>query len=119
MISRYAEIAALAVIALLAAGGGRTILAELASHRVLAGFVIAALIVLAIVGLRRTYRTPGDDARLVITKYVAYLAAAGLVLADVLVPAKWLPGSCIAAVEVALVFDMMTIATRRRAAEGA
>jgi hypothetical protein len=119
MISRYAEIAALAVIALIVAAGGRTILAELGTHRPLAAVVIAGLIVFSVVGLRRTYRGAADDARLVITKHVAYLAAAGLILADVLMPAKWLPGSCIAAAEVALVFDMMTIATRRRTAEGA
>jgi hypothetical protein len=62
-------------------------------------------------------RQPGDDARLVITKYVAYLVAAFLVLADVLYPAKWLPGSCIAAAELALVFDMIAIATRKQPAQ--
>jgi hypothetical protein len=119
MISRYVEIAALAVIAVLIAAGGRSILSGFGSHRVLAAFVIVGLIVLALAGLRRTFRAAAGDARLVITKNVAYLAVAGLVLTDMLAPAKWLPGSCIAAAEVALVFDIMTIVTRRRVAEGA
>lgn len=116
--ARYAEIAALTVIALLVAGGGRVLLAEMATERTIAAMVIAALIVIAVIGLRRTYRMPGNDARLAITKSVAYLVAAGLALVDVLAPMKWVPGSCIAAAVVAIVFDIITIATRPRASEG-
>ncbi|MFN2461492.1 MAG: hypothetical protein ABR591_12535 [Candidatus Velthaea sp.] len=114
--ARTAEIAALAVIALLLAAGGRTLLAMLAAHRAVAAPALAVLIVLALGGLRRIYRAPDDDARAVITKNVAYVVAAALALWDVLAAAKWLPGACIAAAEVALVFDMLTIAARRRVA---
>jgi uncharacterized membrane protein len=113
---RYAEIAALAVIALLVAVGGRSVLANLATHRGLAAGAIIAIIVLAAVGLRRTYAHPDGETRLTITKNVAYLVAAALLLVDLLAPMKWVPGSCIAAFEVALVFDMVTIYGRKPAA---
>jgi hypothetical protein len=46
------------------------------------------------------------------------LCAAILALLAVLAPAKWVFGSCIAAAEVALVFDMITIVARGRVARG-
>ncbi|GAC1532994.1 MAG: hypothetical protein NVS2B17_00090 [Candidatus Velthaea sp.] len=113
--SRYVEIGFLVIIAVLVAVGGRLLLATFSAHRPIAAVVLLALIAVSLFALRRTYKTPGEGARLVITKYVTYLVAAGLALADTLAPVKWLPGSCIAAVEVALVFDMITIATRERA----
>ncbi len=119
MKARFVEIAALAVLALLLAAGGKLLLANLAAHRAVAAFAIVVLIVGAAMALRRAYRAPGDDMRIVITKYVAYLAAAALALWDVLAPAKWLPGSCIAAAEVALVFDMITVWARKSIARGA
>ena len=109
---RMIEIVSLAVIALLVALGGKLVLANLATHRPLASIAIVMLIVGAAVGLRRAYREPGDDTRVIVTKYVAYLVTAVLMLADVLAPAKWIPGSCIAAAEVALVFDMLSIYAR-------
>jgi hypothetical protein len=115
MKARSVEIAALAVIALLVAAGGKLVLANLATHRAFAAIAIAIVIVGAAAALRRAYRFPGDDTRIIITKYVAYLVAAGLALVDVLAPAKWVPGSCIAAAEVALVFDMVTIWARKNA----
>lgn len=118
MKSRLAEIGSLIVIALLVAVGGKVVLANLATHRGVAAVAIVILIVGAAVALRRTYRSPTDDTRIVITKYVAYLVAALLALWDVVAPAKWVPGSCIAAAEVALVFDMITIWARKNAAGG-
>lgn len=118
MSARFVEIAALAVIAVLVAVGGKLVLANLASHRAAAALAIVALIVSAAVALRRTYRTPNDQTRIVITKYVAYLVAAILALWDVVAPAKWIPGSCIAAAEVALVFDIITIWARGNVAGG-
>jgi len=110
--SRYLEIGFLVVIALLVAVYGRLLLATLGMHRSIAGLVLVGLIVVSYVALRRTYKQPGDGARLIITKYVTYLVAAALALVEMIAPAKWLPGSIIAALEVALVFDMITIATR-------
>ncbi len=118
MKSRVVEIASLVAIAIVVALGGRVVLANLATHKPFAALAILALIAGAAFGLRRTYRSPDDETRVVITKYVAYLAAAILALWYVLAPAKWIPGSCIAAIEVALVFDMITIWARRNAAEG-
>ncbi len=115
---RFGEIAALSAIAILVAVGGRLVLANLGTHRALAAAAIAVVIAGASVALRQAYRRPGDETRIVITKYVAYLAAAILALWDVLAPAKWIPGSCIAAAEVALVFDIITIWARRNVAGG-
>ncbi len=109
MRSRLIEILSLAVIALLIAKGGKAVLANLATHKAVAALAIAVLIVGAALALRRTFSAPDDETRIVITKYVAYLVGAALALWDVLAPAKWLPGSCVAAVEVALVFDIITI----------
>jgi hypothetical protein len=117
--SRWVEIVSLVVIAFIVAAGGKIVLANLATHKTFAAVAIALLIVGAAVALRRTYRLPNDETRIVITKYVAYLVAALLALWDVLAPAKWIPGSCIAAAEVALVFDMITIWAQRNAAGGA
>jgi hypothetical protein len=118
MKSRGVEIAALAAIALIVAVGGKLVLANLATHRAFAALAIAAIIIGAALALRRTYRVPSDETRIVITKYVAYLVAAMLALWDVLAPAKWIPGSCIAAVEVALIFDIITIWARGNVAGG-
>lgn len=118
MKSRFVEIAALGAIAIMIAVGGRLVLANLSTHRATAAIVLAVVIAGASLGLRRAYRLPGDETRIVITKYVAYLVAAALALWEVLAPAKWVPGSCIAAAEVALVFDIITIWARRNVAGG-
>ena len=116
--ARIVEIVSLIAIAAIVAVGGKLVLANLAAHKAFAAIAILLLIGGAAVALRRTYRAPNDETRIVITKYVAYLVAAVLALWDVLAPAKWIPGSCIAAAEVALVFDMITIWARSNAAGG-
>jgi hypothetical protein len=115
MKSGFAEIVALLVIAVIVASGGKLVLANLGTHKPIAAVAILLLIIGSIVALRRARQAPDNETRVVITKYVAYLAAAILALWDVLAPAKWIPGSCIAAVEVALIFDMITIWARARA----
>jgi hypothetical protein len=118
MKSRLVEIGSLLFIALLVAMGGKLVLADLASHRALAAVAITVLIVGGVFALRRAFRAPNDETRIIITKYVAYLVAAALTLWYVIAPAKWVPGSCIAAAEVALVFDIITIWARSNAAGG-
>jgi hypothetical protein len=118
MNARLGEIASLAVIAILVAVGGKVVLANLATHKAIAALAIVAVIGTAAFALRRSYRSPNDETRIVITKYVAYLVAAILALWDVLAPAKWIPGSCVAAAEVALVFDIITIWARSNVAGG-
>lgn len=118
MKSRFVEIGSLLFIAILIAVGGKLVLANLASHRTLAAVAITLVIVGGAFALRRAFRVPNDETRIVITKYVAYLVAAALTLWYVLAPAKWVPGSCIAAAEVALVFDIITIWARGNVAGG-
>jgi hypothetical protein len=113
--SRIAEVGALAFIAFLVATGGRILLHALGNFRVAAALVLVVLLVTAFMNALRTYRAAGPDARAAITRSVAYMVAGALALADVLVPAKWIPGSCIAAAEVALAFDIITVVTRKRA----
>ena len=112
-VSRIAEIAALAFIALLVATGGRILLHALANFRLASALVLTVLLVVAFTSAQRTYRRAGADARAAITRSVAYMVAGGLALADVLVPAKWIPGSCIAAAEVALAFDIIIVVARK------
>jgi hypothetical protein len=106
-------------IALVVAVGGKSVLANLATHKAPASAAFVVLIAAAAVALRRTYRVPNAETQVVVTKYVAYLVAAALALWDVLAPARWIPGSCIAAAEVALVFDIITIWARKNVAGGA
>jgi hypothetical protein len=114
--SRAGEIAALAVIALLVLLGGRLLLHALGQFRLAAAIALTACLVAGFISARRTYAAAPDDARVTITKAVAYLVAGGLALWEVLAPAKWIPGSCIAAAEVALIFDIIVVASRSRAA---
>jgi hypothetical protein len=118
MNSRFVEIASLLVIAILIAVGGKLVLANLATHKAIAAAAIVIVMAGAGFALHRAYQVPNDETRIVITKYVAYLVAAVLALWYVLAPAKWVPGSCIAAAEVALVFDIITIWARRSVAGG-
>jgi hypothetical protein len=115
--SRYFEIAALAVITLLVAVYGKFLLATMV-HKPAAAIIVAGLLIAAVIGLRRTYLASDSDARIAITKSVAYIAAAVLALWNVLWPAKWIPGSCIAALVAAIVFDIITVAARKTAPEG-
>jgi hypothetical protein len=114
--SRAAEIAALVVLALLILFGGRIVLHALAGYRLAAAVGLTACIVAGFIGARRTYVAAPPDARVQITKATAYLVGAALALWEILAPAKWIPGSCIAAVEVAIVFDIIVVASRFRAA---
>ncbi len=115
---RFIEIGSLGVIAVLVAIGGKLVLANLAGHRAIAAIAFVVIIGGAVVALRRSYRVANDQTRIVVTKYIAYLVAAVLALWDIVAPAKWIPGSCIAAIEVALVFDIITIWAHRNTPEG-
>jgi len=118
--SRRFEIAALALIALLVLFGGRILIHVLAGYRIPAAVLIAVALIAGFVNARRTYAAAPADARVTITRSVAYLVGGALALWEILWPAKWLPGSCIAAFEVALVFDIIIVAARirERAASG-
>jgi len=116
--ARLMEIAALAVIAVLVALGGHLVLVTLGQHKPWGWLIAAGLVYLAVNGLRAAYDPARAEARADVTKAGAYLCAAVLALWAVLLPARWVYGSCIAAAEIALVFDLITLAAPRRAAGG-
>ena len=116
--ARIFEIAALAVIAVLVAIGGHNLLVMLAQHKPWGWLIAAGLVYLAVNGVRAVYDPTSPEARVNVTKAGAYLVAAILALWAVLLPARWVYGSSIVAVEIALVFDLITLAAPRRAAGG-
>ncbi len=109
---------AMGVIAVLIAIGGHNLLVGLGGNKLWGGLFGVALIVLAVRELRGAYDPSRPDARAEVTKSGAYLIAAVLVLWAILFPARWVFGSCIVAAEVALVFDIITLAARSRATGG-
>lgn len=111
------EIAWLAVIAVLAAAGGPLIFHTLAMHRLAGSLVMAAAIALTALAIRRAFTAGPQTDRSEVTKYVAYCCAAVLGLVAVAGKQHWAIGSCIAALEVAIVFDLITVAARPRTAE--
>jgi hypothetical protein len=116
--ARIMEIAAIAVIAVLVAAGGNLVLVTLWQHKPWGWLIAAGLVYLAVNGVRAAYEPTAPDARRNVTKAGAYLCAAALALWAVLLPARWVYGSCIVATEVALVFDLITLAAPRRSAGG-
>jgi hypothetical protein len=112
------EIAALAVIAVLVALGGHNVLVMMWMHKPWGWLIAAALVYVAVHGVRNAYHPERPEARVQVTKAGAYLCAAILALWAVLLPARWVDGSCIVAVEIALVFDLITLAAPQRAAGG-
>jgi hypothetical protein len=115
---RIIEIAALAVIAVLVAMGGHNVLVMLGQHKPFGWLIAAGLVYLAVNGVKSAYDPARPEARVQVTKAGAYLCAAVLALWAVLLPARWVFGSCIAATEIALVFDLITLAAPRPAAGG-
>lgn len=116
--SRTAEIWTLAVIALLVAVGGKGVLFTLSQHRLPGAIIAAGIVLVALNALRSSYNVSDPDLRLNVTKSGAYFCAAVLALWAVLGPAKWVFGACIVAAEAALVFDIISLAARRRAIGG-
>jgi hypothetical protein len=112
------EVAMLAVIAVLVAIGGQRVLLVLGQHKPFGWLIAAGLVYLAAKGAKAAYDPASPDARANVTKAGAYLCAALLALWAVLLPARWVYGSCIVATEVALVFDMITILAPRRTTGG-
>jgi hypothetical protein len=110
--------AALAGLAFLVAAGGQRMLLVLGQHKPWGWLIAAGLVYLAVMGARAAYDPASPDARVNVTKAGAYLCAATLALWAVLLPARWVYGSCIVAAEVALVFDIIALAAPRRAPGG-
>ena len=110
------EILWLIVIAVLLAAGGPLVFAGLALHRLLGSVVLACAVVLAVIAIRRAYDPHSPTVRADVTRQVAYCVAAVLGLVAVAGKQHWAIGSCIAAAEIAIVFDIITIVARTRTA---
>ena len=112
------EIVAIACIMLLVATGGRVLLHALGANKIAGIIVGGGAVLVALSTLRSAWDPSSPEARVNVTRGGAYLVAATLTLWAVLAPAKWVFGSCIAAAEVALVFDLITVTARKRVAGG-
>lgn len=113
---RLPEIAWLLVIAVLVAMGGGRMLPKLQTMPLLGSLLLLVALAGTIVMIRRAYQPSSPTVRQDVTKGVAYCCAAVLGLIAVAGRQHWAIGSCIAAFEVALVFDIVTIAARPHAA---
>ena len=116
--SRIAEIVWMTVIAILVAAGGNIVLGLLAQHRVFAAALLAVVVAVAFLGLRRAFVANAPTARLDVTKAATYFVAALLAFVAIGLHVHWAIGATIAAAEAALVFDIVTIAARPKAAPG-
>jgi len=112
--TRIAEIAWLVVIAIIVALGGNVVLAMLAQHRAFAVVLLLVVVGAAFFGLRRAFVVNTATARADVTKAATYLAAAILAFVAIGLHVHWAIGACIAAIETALVFDIITIVARMR-----
>lgn len=116
--TRLAEIAWLVVIAILIAMGASPLLDFLARNRLGATIVTLALIVASIVMIRRAYVPSSPTVRADVTKACAYCAAALFAFVTVEWNPHWAIRACISAAEVAVVFDIITVAARPKAVPG-
>ena len=115
--SRRAEIAWLTLIAIVVAAGGNIVLGMLASHRAFAAVLLACVAVAALLALRRAVVAGTPAAPIEVTKAATYFTAAALAFVAIGLHVHWAIGACIAAVEAALVFDIITIVARRPRAQ--
>ncbi len=113
--ARAAEIAMLILIAILVAVGGNVVLGLLAQHRAFAQVLLMIVVVAAFFGLRRAVAANSPTARADVTKAGTYFVAAILAFVAIGLHVHWAIGACIAAIETALIFDVITIAARGRA----
>lgn len=107
MSSRTVEAAFIAAIALAVLIGGRSLLVEIARFGVPAALVLVAIGFAQTLALRRNFAAGGPLAGVRATRDVAFIAALIAAIAFVLVPARWSIGTCIVALEIALVLELM------------
>ena len=113
-----AEMVWLIVLAILIAVGGNIVLGLLAQHRAFAEALLLVVAIAAFFGLRRAFVANTPTARADVTKAATYFAAAILAFVAIGLHVHWAIGACIAAIEAAIVFDIVTIAARLRRAPG-
>ena len=115
--SRLVEIALLIVIAVLVALGSVPVLHFLAAHRPLGTLMLVVAIAATVVMIRRAYVPSSPTVRADVTKAVAYCVAAVLALITIDWSPHWAIRAFITAIEIAIIFDIITIAKRPGAAE--
>ena len=114
--TRLFEIVWLAVIAVLVAAGTPLVLHVLAQNRALGTALLVLVIAATVVMIRRAYVPASPTVRADVTKAVAYCAAAILALITLDWNPHWAIRACITAAEVAIIFDIITVANRPRTA---
>lgn len=112
--TRVSEIVWLVVIAFLVAAGTPIVLHLLAQNRIVGTALLVLVIAATVVMIRRAYVPTSPTVRADVTKAVAYCAAAILALITVDWNPHWAIRACITAAEVAIVFDIITVANRPR-----
>ncbi len=111
-----AEIVWLVLLAILVAAGGNVVLGLLAQQRTFAEVLLLVVTIAAFFGVRRAVVANTATARTDVTKAGAYFVAAILAFVAIGLHVHWAIGACIAAVETAIVFDVVTIVARTRTA---
>ena len=114
--NRLPEIALLALIAVLVAIGAVPVLGYLSANRVPATIALLVAVAASLVAIRRAYVPSSPTVRADVTKGVAYCIAAVLALVTVDWHPHWAIRACITALEIAIIFDIITIAKRPQAA---
>ena len=115
---RLPEIILLLVIAILIAIGAQPVLHALAANRIVGTVLLGCALLAAVLAIRRAYDPESPTVRADVTKGVAYCVAAAFALVTIDWNPHWAIRACITAAEVAVVFDIITIAARPRAAGG-
>jgi hypothetical protein len=105
--SRTVEAAFIAVIALVVLIGGRSLLVEIAHFGYPAAFALGALTLAQTLALRRNIAAGGPLVGVQATRDMAFIGASTAAALFVLAPARWSIGTCIVALEIALVLELM------------
>ncbi len=105
--SRRTELIFVIVIAVAIAAGGRSLLFSLSHNALIAGLWIAALAAFLLTGVRR--RRSLGASPVVLTRDVTFVVAALLSIVYIASPARWSSGATIAALEFALILEMLTL----------
>jgi len=106
-VSRFIETASVVLIAIAVILGGRSLLFGIAQHHGLSLVVLAVLLILQTIALRRNRAQGGSLAPLRSTRDIAFIAAIILAALVVASPQRWSIGATIVAVEIGLVLDIL------------
>jgi hypothetical protein len=106
-VSARIEMVSVALIAVAVLLGGRHFLIALAHQHVAAMCMIAFLLVMQFIALRRNYAEGGTTVYVRVTRDVAFIAAAFLVFMVVASPQRWSIGAAIVAVEFGCTLDLL------------